>query len=27
MPNSTQFYGIGTPRPQQRDFKVDNRSC
>ena len=23
MPNSTQFYGIGTPRPQQRDFKVD----
>jgi hypothetical protein len=26
MPNSTQFYGIGTPRPQQRDFKVDNRS-
>ena len=26
MPNSTQFYGIGAPRPQQRDFKVDNRS-
>ena len=26
MPNSTQFYGIGTPTPQQHDFKVDNRS-
>ena len=21
-----EFYGIGTPRPQQRDFKVDNSS-